>query len=130
MDVLVAPLKVMDNPLISQLLLDDEDVLEKLNNSLFDIEVVEFGNHSLLVLQVPFVLINQSISLIDYISDIVKYCAVSAKIELGQLLSKVLILLLFSLQLIIHVFDLDEVSLELTNNEILICTPIQTNKYV
>ena len=78
MNVLVTPLKVMNDTFISQLFLNNEDVLEEINNSLFDIEMVEFGNHCLLVLQVSLICINESISLVNHISNIIKNGTVSA----------------------------------------------------
>ena len=49
-DVLVAPLEVVNDPLVCQLLLHDEDVLKEVDDSLIDVEVVKFGNHRLLIL--------------------------------------------------------------------------------
>jgi hypothetical protein len=58
MNVLITPLEVMNNSLISQFFLNYENVLKEIDYSLFDIEMVKLGNHSLLVLQIPFVLVN------------------------------------------------------------------------
>ena len=66
MDVLVTPLEVMDDALISELLLNNEDVLEEVNDSLFDVEMVELSDHSLLVLKVFLVGVNQSVPLINH----------------------------------------------------------------
>ena len=66
MDVLVTPLEVMDDALISELLLNNEDVLEEVNDSLFDVKMVEFSNHSLLVLKVLLVGIDQGVPLINH----------------------------------------------------------------
>lgn len=49
-DVLVAPLEVVDDSLVGQLLLQNEDVLEEIQDALLDIKVVEFCNHGLLIL--------------------------------------------------------------------------------
>jgi hypothetical protein len=49
-DVLVTPLEVVDDSLVSQLLLQNEDVLEEIQDALLDIKVVEFCNHGLLIL--------------------------------------------------------------------------------
>jgi len=65
-DVLVTPLEVMDDALISELLLNNEDVLEEVNDSLFDVKMVEFSNHSLLVLKVLLVGIDQGVPLINH----------------------------------------------------------------
>jgi hypothetical protein len=49
-NVLIAPLEVVYNAFVSQLLLDNEQVLEKLNNPLVDVEVIELCNHCFLIL--------------------------------------------------------------------------------
>ena len=71
-DIFVAPLKVVDDALIRQLLLHDEDVLEEVDDSFVDVKVVELGNHRLLVLQISLVLINQSVALVDDRSDVIE----------------------------------------------------------
>tara|TARA_B110000305_G_C18982320_1_gene422189 strand:- start:169 stop:414 length:246 start_codon:yes stop_codon:yes gene_type:complete len=50
MDVFVAPLKVMNNTLIRQLLLHNKDVLKKVNNSFFYVKMIELRNHRFLIL--------------------------------------------------------------------------------
>ena len=57
-DVLVSPLEVVDNPLVSELFLDNEDVLKEINDTLINIEMVEFCDHGLLVLEVSFILVD------------------------------------------------------------------------
>jgi hypothetical protein len=49
-NVLIAPLEVVYNAFVSQLLLDNKQVLEKLNNPLVDVEVIELCNHCFLIL--------------------------------------------------------------------------------
>jgi hypothetical protein len=49
-NILIAPLKVMNNPLICQLFFDYENVLEEVDDPLLDVKVIEFGDHSLLIL--------------------------------------------------------------------------------
>ena len=82
MNVLVAPLEVMDDALISQFLLDDKNVLEKINDSFFDIEMVELGDHGLLIFQVSLILINERISLVNDISNIVEHGAIGTHVHL------------------------------------------------
>ena len=82
-DVFVSPLKVMNNAFISQLFLNDENVLEEVDDPLLDVKMVKFCNHSFLIFQISFVLVDQSISLIDHISDIVENCAISAHVKLS-----------------------------------------------
>jgi len=50
MDIFVAPLKVMNNTLIRQLLLHNKDVLKKVNNSFFYVKMIELRNHRFLIL--------------------------------------------------------------------------------
>jgi hypothetical protein len=57
-NVLITPLKIVNNTLICQLLLKDEDVLEKLKNPLLDVKVVELCDHSLLIFEVALILVN------------------------------------------------------------------------
>lgn len=49
MDVFVPPFEVVDYPFVRQFLFDDEQILEKVNDPLVDIEVVELRNHRFLV---------------------------------------------------------------------------------
>ena len=81
-NVLVSPLEVVDNPLVSELFLDDEDVLKEINDSLIYVEVVEFRNHGLLVLQVSLILVDKCISFINYASNVIKSLHVSLLLQL------------------------------------------------
>jgi hypothetical protein len=72
-NVFVAPLKVVNYTLVSQFLLQNENVLEEVQDALLNVEVIEFSNHSLLVLQISLVLIDQSISLINHTSNVIEY---------------------------------------------------------
>ena len=115
-DVLIAPLEIVNDPLISQLLLDDENVLKEVDYPFFDIEVVELGNHSLLIFQILFVLVDQSISLVNYVSDVIKNSRVGAQVHLCQLVGQILVLLFFSKQLGIHVLNLMVVPFQFSHN--------------
>ena len=119
-NVLVAPFEVMNDTLVSELLFDDEDVLEEVDDALLDIEVVELSDHGLLVLEVLLVLVDQRIPLIDNVTDIVEDGAVCAHVHLRQLVGQVLVLLLLTLQFAMHVFDLHVVAFKLAHNELLI----------
>jgi len=123
MNVLVAPFEVVDDALICQLLLDDENVLEEVDDPLLDVEVVELRDHCLLVLQISLILVDERISLIDDVSDVVEDCTVRAHVQLGKLLRQVLVFLFLLLQLVVHVLDLDVIPLQLTNNQLLILSP-------
>ena len=57
-DIFVAPFEVVDDALVSQLLLHDENVLEEVNDSLIDVKMVELSYHSLLILQITLVLVD------------------------------------------------------------------------
>ena len=80
-DIFVSPLKVMDDSLVSKLLLYNEKVLEEVYDALIDIEVIEFGNHCLLVLQILLVLVAESISFINDASNIVKDLCISMSLQ-------------------------------------------------
>lgn len=71
-NIFIAPLEIMNDPLICKLFLHYENVLEELNNPFINVKVVKFSNHGLLVLQVKFILINKCITLINNVSYVVK----------------------------------------------------------
>jgi len=50
MNIFVSPLEVMNDSFISEFLLDNEDILEKIDDPLLYIEMIEFGYHRLLIL--------------------------------------------------------------------------------
>ena len=64
MNIFVPPFEVVDDPFVSELFLDNEDVLEEVYDPLLDIEVVKLSNHGLLVLQILLILVDQGIPLI------------------------------------------------------------------
>ena len=72
-DVLISPLKVMNNPFVSEFFLKDENVLKEFQNSFLYIKVIKFSDHSLLVFKVSLVLIYQSIPLINYTANVIEY---------------------------------------------------------
>ena len=122
MNVLVPPFKIVNDPLIGQLLLNDKYVLEKVNDPFLNIKMIELSNHRFLILQIPLVLINQGISFINYIPDVVEYCCIGAHVQLREFVSQILILFLLLLQFAMHVLNLNVVSFQLANNEFLILT--------
>lgn len=71
----------MNDSLISELLLDNEDVLKEVNYPLFDIEVIKLRYHCLLILQVLFILVNEGVPFINDSSYIVKDSGISAPFE-------------------------------------------------
>jgi len=79
-DVLVAPLEVVDHPLVRQLLLQDENVLEEVNDALLHVEMVELSYHNLLVFQILFILIYQCIPLVNFISDVIKKIQITIRL--------------------------------------------------
>jgi len=50
MNILIAPLKIMNNPLICQLFFDNKNVLEEIDDPLLNVKVIELSNHSFLIL--------------------------------------------------------------------------------
>ena len=124
MNILVTPLEVMDDALISQLFLDNENILEEVDYPLLNIKMIELSNHRLLIFQIALVLINQGISFVNDVSNVVKHSRISAQIKLLELVRQILILFLLFLQLIVHVLNLNVVALQLTNNELLILSPV------
>ena len=115
-DVLITPLEVVDDALVRQLLLHDENVLEEVDDPLLDIKMIKLGNHRLLIFQIALVLIDQRISLIDHVPDIVKNGRIGAHVQLGKLVRQILVFFLLLLQLVVHVLYLDVVALELADN--------------
>jgi hypothetical protein len=49
MNILVSPLEVMDYSLVREFLFYYENILEKFDNSFFDVEMVKLSDHGLLV---------------------------------------------------------------------------------
>ena len=84
-NILVAPLKVMNDALVGELLFDDEDILEEIDDALFDVKMIELGNHRLLILEILLILVDESVALVDDVSDIVENSAVVAHVHLSQL---------------------------------------------
>lgn len=72
MYVFVSPLEVVDDALVCQFLLNDKQILKKVDNPLVDVKVIEFSNHSLLVLKILVKRVNQRITFINDTSDVVK----------------------------------------------------------
>jgi hypothetical protein len=123
MNILVTPLEVMDDALISQLFLNNENILEEVDYPLFNIKMIELGNHRLLIFQIALVLINQCISFVNNISNVVKHSRICAQIKLSKLVRQILILFLLFLHLIVHVLNLDVVALQFSNDELMILSP-------
>jgi hypothetical protein len=119
-DVLVSPFEVVNNSFISELLFYDENVLEKVDNSLFDVKMIELCNHRLLVFKVSLILVNESISFIYDVSYVVEDRTICAHIKLRELFSEILVFFLLSLKFIVHILNLDVVSLKFAHNELLI----------
>ena len=71
-DVLVAPLEVVDDAFISQLLLHYKEVLEEVHDALVDVKVIEFSYHCLLVLKVLLVGVDEGVPLVYDRPDIVE----------------------------------------------------------
>lgn len=82
-NIFVTPFEVMNYTFISQFFLHNKYILEKVYDSLFDVKMIKFSDHSFLVFEVFFILINKSIPFIDDVSYIIKNSAVSTYIQLS-----------------------------------------------
>jgi len=120
MNVLVSPFEVVDDSFVRQLLFYDEDALKEIDDTLFDVEMVKFSYHSLLILEVAFVLVNQGVSFVNDISDVIEDGTVCAHVQGCKFVGHVLVFFFFALKFIMHVFNLNVVSFELTDNKFLI----------
>ena len=76
-NIFVTPFEVVNNSLVCQFFLYYEKVLEEFNDPFVDIKVIEFRNHSLLILQIFFILVNESIALVNYATDVIENLSVS-----------------------------------------------------
>ena len=76
--------------------------------------MVEFSNHSFLILQVFLITIDQSISLINHRPDIVKGLRVQSSFETGQRIIQSLVLLILPLELVVHCLNCVVISFKLT----------------
>ena len=101
----------MDDAFVRQLFLHDEDVLEKVNDALVDIKVVELGDHSLLVFQVTFVSVNQGIAFVDDTPDVVECLRVRISLEVGQSVIQRLVFSFFAFKFEVHILDFVVVTL-------------------
>ena len=66
MNILIAPLEVVNDSFVSQLPLDNENILKELDNSFIDIKMVKFSNHCFLVFKILLVRIDKCVSFIYY----------------------------------------------------------------
>lgn len=110
-DVFVAPFEVVDDALVRQLLLHDEDVLEKVNYPLVYVEVVELGDHGFLVFQVALVVVDQGVALVNHTSNVVKCLSVSRTFQFSQSVIESLVLSLLAFEFEVHVLDLGVIAL-------------------
>ena len=119
-DILVAPLKVVDYSLVCQLLFHYEQVLEEVDDALIDIEVIKLSNHGLLVLEVLLIGIDQCISLINDTPNVVEHLGIGMSLQICQRIIQRLVFSLFPFQLEVHVLYRLIVALQLTQNQLLI----------
>lgn len=68
----------MNNSFVSQLFLDNEQVLKEVNDAFIDVEVVKLSYHGLLIFKVLFVSVDKGISLVDDGSNIIEHLFVHA----------------------------------------------------
>ena len=81
-NILVTPFEVVDDTLVRKLLLDDEYILEEVYDALIDVEMVEFGDHCLLIFQVRLIVVNQGVALINDTADVIKSLGIGHTFEL------------------------------------------------
>ena len=81
MNILVSPLEVMDDTLVREFFLDDKDVLKEVYDSLINVKVIELSDHCLLILEISLVLVDQSISLVNHASNVIKSLNVSLLLQ-------------------------------------------------
>jgi hypothetical protein len=87
----------MDNSFISQFFLYDEQILEEINNSFVDVEVVKLSYHRLLIFQVFFISVDQAISLVNDTANVVENLSVHVLLESSKCLVQCRIFRLFPL---------------------------------
>lgn len=126
-NVFVSPLEIVNDTFICKLFLQNKNILEEVKYSFFDVKMIELGNHSLLIFEVFLILINESISLINYAPDVIKYGSIGAAsglFEACQLILECLIFTFLPHQLVIHVTDLSVVFVKLPHYHLVIGTAI------
>ena len=121
-DILVSPLEVVDDAFVRQLFLHDEDVLEKVNDALVDIKVIELSNHGLLVFQVTLVGIDEGVAFVDDTPDVVECLGVRISLQVGQSVIQRLVFSLLALKFEVHILDFVIVALQLVNDHLLVLT--------
>jgi hypothetical protein len=57
-NVLVSPLKVMNDSFIREFFLEDKNILKEFQDPLLYIKVIEFSDHSLLIFKVSLILVD------------------------------------------------------------------------
>ena len=111
-NILVAPFKVVNNSFVSELLLDNEQVLEEFHDTLVDIKVVKFRDHCLLVLQILLVSVDECVSLVDDGPDVLKDLGIKILFQSLKCIINCLVFALLSLQFVVHRLDLVVVTFE------------------
>ena len=122
-NVFVAPLEVVNDSFICEFFLENKDILEKVQNSLLNIEVIELGNHSFLVFKVSLILVNQRIPFVNDTADVIEYRCVrtaSRLLKACKLILKGLIFALLSHKLLVHITDLSVIFIQLTHDHLIV----------
>lgn len=120
MNVFVSPLEVVNYPFVSQLLLYNEQGLEKLNDSLIDVEVIELCDHRLLIFQVFLVVVDQGVPFINYRPNVVESLLVEILLERREGVVESLVFSFLPLQFVVHSLYDVVVTFELAQNHLLI----------
>jgi len=124
-DVLIPPLEVMDDSLVSQFLLHDEQVLEEVNDALVDVEMIEFRNHGFLVFEVLLIGVDEGVPLVNDGSDVIEDLLVHVALQTCQCLVQSSIFALFAFELLEHILNCFIVAVQLSNYHFIIHTVLE-----
>jgi hypothetical protein len=122
-NIFVAPFEVVNDSLVSELLFDNEDVLEELYNAFVDVEMVEFRDHGFLILEVFLIGVNERISFVNHRPDVLKDSDVH--LLLRQRVAQSLVFAFLALQLIVHRLNSGIIAFKLSNDAFLVAALVE-----
>ena len=79
-NIFVSPFEIMNDSLISELFLNNEDILEEVYDSLLNVKVIKLSYHSLLIFQVFLICVNQSVSFINNSPYVIENASISTSL--------------------------------------------------
>ena len=91
--------------------------------------MIEFGDHRLLVLEVPFVLVDKRVAFVDHAANVVEDSRVGvacALLEARQFVLEGLVLSLLAHELVVHVRNLPVVLVQLSHDHFVIHRPVSS----